>query len=88
MNSIWIWGQSRRATSRILAFNHKNQYLGNYYITMLNELPTEIKNSYLVFKNLDKDCNKNVETKINFKYAIPKTIFRKCNTESADVYSF
>ncbi len=30
---------------------------------MLNELPTEIKNSYLVFKNLSKDCNKNVETK-------------------------
>lgn len=88
MNSIWIWGLSKRATNRILIFNQKNQYLGNYYVTMLNELPTEIKNSYLIFKNIDEDCDKNVETKINFKYGIPKTIFRKCDNKSGDEYSF
>lgn len=88
MNSIWIWGFSKRATNRILIFNQKNQYLGNYYITTLNELPTEIKNCYLIFKNVDKDCDKNVETKINFKYGIPKTIFRKCDNEYGDEYSF
>jgi len=31
MNSIWLWGLSKRATSRILIFNFKNQYVGNYY---------------------------------------------------------
>ena len=88
MNSIWIWGLSSRATNRILVFNHKNQYLGNYYITTPNELPTKIKNGYLIFKNIDGDCNKNVETKINFKNGIPKTIFRKCDNESGNEYSF
>jgi len=88
MNSIWIWGLSKRATNRILIFNQENQYLGNYYITMLNELPTEIKNDCLIFKNIDEDCNKNIETKINFKYGIPKTIFRKCKSDSGEEYSF
>ncbi|MFB9078708.1 hypothetical protein ACFFWB_15055 [Flavobacterium procerum] len=32
MNSVWTWGMSCRSTSRILIFNAKNQYLGNYYI--------------------------------------------------------
>ncbi|MBA0883911.1 hypothetical protein [Flavobacterium undicola] len=88
MNSIWIWGLSKRATNRILIFNQKNQYLGNYYITMINELPTKVKNGYLIFKNIDTDCDKNIETKINFKYGIPRTIFRKCNNESGEEYSF
>lgn len=88
MNSIWIWGLSSRATNRILIFNQKDQYLGNYYITMLNELPTEVKNGYLIFKNIEGDCNKVVETRINFKNGIPKTIFRKCDNESGNEYSF
>lgn len=31
MNYVWIWGLSGRATNRILIFNDRNQYLGNYY---------------------------------------------------------
>jgi hypothetical protein len=88
MNSVWTWGLSERSTNRILVFNQKNQYLGNYYITTLNELPTEFKNGYLIFENIDKDCDKSVETKINFNYGIPKSIFRKCNTELGDEYNF
>lgn len=88
MNSIWIWGMSSRATNRILLFNQKNQYLGNYYVSTLNELPTKIKNDNLILKNIGEDCDNNVETKINFKYGIPKTIFRKCDTESGNEYTF
>src|SRR5215218_6252410 len=29
VNSLWLWGLSQRATSRILVFNSKNQYVGN-----------------------------------------------------------
>ncbi len=88
MNSVWIWGLSERATNRILVFNQKNQYLGNYNITMLNDLPTELKNGYLIFKNIDKDCDKSIETKIDFNYGIPKSIFRKCSAESGGEYNF
>src|SRR3569623_916124 len=31
INSVWIWGQSHRATNRILIFNARNKYLGNYW---------------------------------------------------------
>jgi hypothetical protein len=88
MNSVCLWVLSGRATNRIVVFNKKNQYLGNYYITMSNELPIEIKNGYLIFKNIDEDCDKRIETKINFNYGIPKSIFRKCSTELGDAYNF
>ncbi|WP_107828785.1 hypothetical protein ABZR88_09730 [Mucilaginibacter yixingensis] len=28
MNSVWIWGNAHRATSRILVYNEHNQYWG------------------------------------------------------------
>jgi hypothetical protein len=40
------------------------------------------------FKNIDEDCDKRIETKINFNYGIPKSIFRKCSTELGDAYNF
>lgn len=88
MNYTWIWGLSARATNRILIFNEKNQYLGNYYLTTINDLPTELKSSYLIFKNTDEDCDKNIVTKINFNNGIPKSFFRKCNKEYGDIFSF
>lgn len=88
MNSVWIWGMSARATNRILVFNDRNQYLGNYSVTTSNDLPTEFKNGYLIFKNTDKDCDKKVITKVNFRNGLPKSFYRKCNNEFGDIYSF
>jgi len=88
MNSVWIWGMSGRATNRILIYNEKNQYLGNYYLTTSSDLPTKLKNGYLVFKNTDKDCDVKIVTRINFKNGIPKSFFRKCNNEYGDIYNF
>ena len=88
MNSTWIWGQSSRATNRILIFNEKNQYIGNYYVTMVTDLPTKLENGILIFKNVDNDCDKNVESKVNLKNKLPKQFFRECKNGYGDIYVF
>jgi hypothetical protein len=77
MNSIWIWGLSHRATNRILIFNGRNQYLGNFAVTTVTDLPTELKNGILIFRNTDTDCDKKAVSKINFKKGLPKEFFRE-----------
>lgn len=67
MTSVWIWGLSGRATTRILIFNEKNQYLGNYYVNY-NDLPIEFTNGYLIFKNKEKTH------RVNFNKGIPKML--------------
>ena len=88
MNYTWIWGLSSRATNRILIFNQKNQYLGNYYVTLVTDLPTELENGILIFKNLDADCDKKVTSKVNLKNGLPKQFFRECKDGYGDVYTF
>jgi len=88
MNSVWYWGTSGRATSRILIFNDKNQYLGNYYVTSSSDLPTKLDNGFLIFENTDSDCDKKVKTKVDFRNGIPKSFYRKCNNEFGDIYNF
>jgi hypothetical protein len=88
MNYVFIWGRSGRSTNRILVFNEKNTYLGNYNITTSSNLPTEIINGQLLFKNTDKDCDKKISTMVNFNKGIPKSFFRKCTLEFGDTYIF
>ena len=88
MNSVWVWGLSKRATNRILIFNEKNQYLGNYNVSVNLDLPTELQNGILIFRNLDSNCDKNVVSKINIKNGLPKEFFRECKNKSGDIYGF
>lgn len=88
MNSVWIWGLSKRTTNRILIFNDKNQYLGNYSVSVNLDLPTELHNGILIFRNLDSNCDKNVSSEINLKNGLPKDFFRECKNKSGDIYSF
>lgn len=88
MNSSLFWGYSKRATNRILVFNEKNQYVGNYPNLILDELPTQFENGYLIFLNSKEDCDPELETKINFNKGIPSKFFRKCKAELGDFYFF
>ncbi|HWD88517.1 MAG TPA: hypothetical protein VG367_10350 [Mucilaginibacter sp.] len=88
MNSSWFWGISRRATSRILVFNVKNQYVGDYALTMTYELPTSLEKGSLIFHNTDSDCDKNAVTVIDLKSGLPKEFFRKCRQHDGDFYGF
>lgn len=88
VNSIFIWGLSQRATSRILVFNNADQYLGNYYLTTTSDLPSQMKNGRLLFKNTDSACDKKVITFINLRKGLPQQFFRKCTETVGDFYSF
>lgn len=88
VNSMWFWGLSHRATSRILIFTADNTYVGNYYVTVTSDLPTKMTNGNLIFKNTDNDCDPKKVTVVNLKNGLPKQFFRKCNGEYGDIYSF
>ncbi len=88
MRYVWTWGLSYRSTSRILIFNSKNQYLGNYYISTESDLPKEIKNGILVFNNTDSECDKKIFSKISFKNGLPKKIFVECKNGYGNSYEF
>ena len=89
LTSRWYWGLSPRATSRIIVFNQKNQYLGDYYLSMTYDVPDKIEGTSLVFFNeKGSDCTPNLVTKISFRNGIPKSFFLKCNGQLGDIYSF
>jgi hypothetical protein len=88
VNSIYYWGLSHRATSRILVFNNKNEYIGNYRVTMTNDLPTKMENEKLIFHNSGEECDKNLVTTIDLNKGLPKQFFRKCKESFGDIYSF
>ncbi|MCD1118082.1 hypothetical protein [Chryseobacterium turcicum] len=88
MNSTWLWGLSRRATNRILIFNNLNQYIGEYSVIMMSDLPQKFRHGILIFKNKNNDCDRRVSSKINFKNGIPKQFFRECKNGSGDLYEF
>jgi len=89
LTSRWYWGISKRGTSRIIVFNQKNQYLGDYYLTMTYEVPDKIEGASLVFINKKgNDCTPNLVTKVSFQNGIPKSFFLKCKGQYGDIYSF
>lgn len=89
MDSCWFWGLSHRATSRILIFNGKNQYVGNYCLGMTNDLPDKLDNGILIFTNSDNEgCDKSVVTQVDLTKGLPKHIFLRCEGENGDIYSF
>lgn len=88
INSILFWGLSHRATSRILVFNEKNQYVGNYCVSVPTDLPTTMVAGKLIFKNIDGDCERKIITVLDLKNGLPKRFFRKCKGDSGDIYNF
>ena len=89
LTSIWIWGIAPRATSRIVVYNDKNQYLGNYYVGMTYELPSKIENNALVFFNKDvPGCDPKIVTRISFDNGLPRQFFLKCKDKSGNIYGF
>lgn len=77
MSYCWIWGISKRATNRILIYSAQNKYLGDYYLTTIDELPTKIESNQLIFKVKDDSSSKVTITRISFKKGIPKSIYLK-----------
>jgi hypothetical protein len=89
LTSRWYWGLSPRATTHIIIFNQKNQYLGDYYLSMAYDIPDKIEDNSLVFANNKKsDCRPDLITKVSFNKGIPKRFFLRCKGKLGDLYSF
>jgi hypothetical protein len=89
VSSCWLWGYSKRATSRILVFSEDNVYLGNYYLNMKSDLPEKIESNRLVFLHSESDdCKNGAVTKLSFDDDIPKIFFLECKEGSGDMYRF
>ncbi|QKJ28389.1 hypothetical protein HQ865_00975 [Mucilaginibacter mali] len=90
MNSVWSWGHAHRATSRILIFDENDKYLGNYPLTITDDLPTFIKGNKLVFinKRANNSCDPKLTTYVNFDEGIPHEFFRRCSVKGGDIYTF
>jgi hypothetical protein len=89
LTSIAFSGSSPKATSRILLFNNKNQYTGNYYVGMIDDLPGKIENNALVFDNKKRvNCDPALVTRIPFNNGMPKQLFVPCRNNKGDIYSF
>ncbi len=89
MNSVWLWGLSSRATSRILVFDAQNRYIGSYYVGMTYDLPDKLSNGKLIFRNTKRgDCDKKLITIVNLNNGLPKQFLLKCKGDFGDIYTF
>lgn len=88
LTSVWNWGLSQRATSRILVYTERNKYIGNYYLTTTDDVPDYIKNNKLVFINKGSACDPKLVTYISFDHGLPKEFFRKCKGSYGDSFTF
>jgi len=89
MNSSCFWGLSHHATTKILVYNVKNEYVGNYHLGMIYDLPDKLENGKLIFTNYGKkDCDQKHITKVDFTRGCPKDMFIKCKGEYGDSYIF
>ncbi|NEU06986.1 hypothetical protein GZH53_01565 [Flavihumibacter sp. R14] len=84
LSSSWIWGQSRRATNRVLIYSEDNQYLGEYHVAIKDELPKGIENNELLFIVPGDDQINSMETRISFANGVPKQI----SIEGGGTYRF
>ncbi|RYU92089.1 hypothetical protein EWM62_01210 [Mucilaginibacter terrigena] len=87
LTSIWYWGLSHRATSRILIYSASNRYIGEYNVGSVYDLPDKLTNGNLLFHNDDNpNCDKYTSTAITLTGGLPKHIFIKCKRDEGDLY--
>jgi hypothetical protein len=89
LSSVWVWGISKRGTTRIVLFDLKNQYIGNYALGMTYEAPAKVEKNSVVFR-FPKDSGRNFKLiqRLGFSDGIPKTFFLECKDGMGDIYSF
>ena len=89
LNSFFVFGPSCRGTSRIVIYDTKNKYIGNYYVGMPYNLPDTLIDNNLIYLNNNADCKFRKGTTISFEKGLPKSIFIPCDkSDSVDSYTF
>lgn len=87
VNWVWYWGISHRSTTKLLVYNEKNQYLGNYQFNLPVDLPVQLNDSALVFNNKNKkECDTRLITIIDLKKGLPNDFFVTCKDKEGNFY--
>lgn len=88
LTSIFLFGvfeDSKRASCRILVYNDRNKYLGNYYVGGTWYLPERLEGKKLIFLP-HEECNQT--TSISFANGIRRKIYILCTKAGGDVFMF
>lgn len=89
LTSFYVHGSSCRGSSRIVIYDLHNRYLGNYYVTLPDDLPDTIINNKLVYTDGSPDCEFRKGKSISFEKGLPKIIFIPCKaSDQGDSYLF
>ncbi|MES2655262.1 MAG: hypothetical protein V4620_06725 [Bacteroidota bacterium] len=87
VNWVWYWGISHRSTTKVLVYNEKNQFVGNYQLNLPIELPTQLNDSALVFNNKNKkECDTKLITLVDLKKGLPNDFFVNCKDKEGSSY--
>jgi hypothetical protein len=87
MNYEWVWGLSSRVTARLLIFDGKNQYLGNYQMSQ-ELLPSKMRDGVIEFANVTGECDGSLMTSVDLRKGLPRKIFRLCKHQFGDMLIF
>ncbi|WP_146229840.1 hypothetical protein [Pedobacter nutrimenti] len=87
MTSKWLWGLSKRATNRILIFDGQNRYLGNYMVSVADDLPYKMEKGKMWFKNTEECPNRSLFS-VDLRQGVPEKIFIECSKGAGDEYVF
>ena len=89
VTSIWVWGYSKRGTTRILLFDSRNRYVGNFVLGMTYEAPTKVRENKLIFEYpKGESCDYKLKREVSFADGIPKQFFLVCKDGMGDIYYF
>jgi hypothetical protein len=88
LTSTVFFGNSPAATNKIVVFNNKNQYVGNYSFGADFNLPHKIENNVLVFdqKNAGKVSDPSGVSRISFEEGLPKQML--VGNKKGELYTF
>lgn len=87
VNWVWYWGISHRSTTKVLVYNEKNQFVGNYQLNLPVDLPVQLNDSVLVFNNKNKkECDTKLITVIDLKKGLPSDFFVACKDKEGSSY--
>lgn len=89
LTRIYTFGIGPHHNNRVIIYNDKNQYVGQYHMYAGYDLPTKMINGVLYFNNNgDGSCDKGTRFKLDLKRGLPKEFFLPCRGNSGDFYSF
>jgi|GEM_PF-1449641 hypothetical protein len=89
LTCFYVHGASCRGSSRIVIYDIDNKYVGNYALTMPDDLPNKIIDNKLIFTEANTGCKFRKGFQISFDEGLPANIWLPCDEAGlGDSYPF